>query len=93
MKRNQNAEKDVEDSLLKNQLTRLRDTFRTRATTIILSAFGFLAAFAWRDAIREAFDIWMPMGGGLEWKFLYAIIVTLLLVFVAYFMSFIEKKK
>lgn len=54
------------------------------ATMISLAsaAFGVIAALAWNAAITELFKLLLPAGAGVVGLFIYAIIVTLVAVFV-----------
>lgn len=49
---------------------------------LITAAFGLVAALAWNTAIQELFNVIFPETGDLIAKFLYAIIVTVIVVFV-----------
>lgn len=58
--------------------------FEGTVVGLIVSAFGFVAALFWRDAITEFIDKIVPAGEGLTYKFLVAIIVTILAVVTIY---------
>ncbi len=49
---------------------------------LITAAFGLVAALAWNTAIQELFTAVLPEAGDLVAKFLYAIVVTVIVVFV-----------
>jgi hypothetical protein len=49
---------------------------------LITAAFGLVAALAWNTAIQELFTMIFPEAGDLIAKFLYAVVVTVLVVFV-----------
>jgi hypothetical protein len=49
---------------------------------LITAAFGLVAALAWNTAIQELFTIIFPETGDLIAKFLYAVVVTVIVVFV-----------
>jgi hypothetical protein len=49
---------------------------------LITAAFGLVAALAWNTAIQELFSVIFPEAGDLIAKFLYAIVVTVIVVFV-----------
>jgi len=55
--------------------------------TLIISAFGFVAALFWRDAIQDAIAKLVPEGEGLVYSFGAAIIVTIIAVVVIFVMS------
>ena len=49
---------------------------------LVTAAFGLVAALAWNTAIQELFTMIFPQSGDLIAKFLYAITVTVIVVFV-----------
>ena len=66
--------------------------------TLIVSAFGFVAALFWRDAIRSAIDELIPTGQGLVYQFIVAIGVTIgaviiIFILVKYVAKFSLKEK
>ena len=55
--------------------------------TLIVSAFGFVAALFWRDAIKELIADVVPEGEGLAYSFGAAIFVTIIAIIAIYFVS------
>jgi hypothetical protein len=49
---------------------------------LITAAFGLVAALAWNTAIQELFTLLFPQTGDLIAKFLYAVVVTVIVVFI-----------
>lgn len=49
---------------------------------LLTAAFGLVAALAWNTAIQELFTLIFGNAGDLAAKFLYAVIVTVIVVFV-----------
>ncbi len=49
---------------------------------LVTAAFGLVAALAWNTAIQELFTLLFPQTGDLIAKFLYAVVVTVIVVFV-----------
>ena len=49
---------------------------------LVTAAFGLVAALAWNTAIQTLFALVFPDAGDLVAKFLYAITVTVVVVFV-----------
>jgi hypothetical protein len=49
---------------------------------LVTAAFGLVAALAWNTAIQELFTMIFPEAGDLIAKFLYAIVVTVVVVLV-----------
>lgn len=50
--------------------------------TLMTTAFGLVAALAWNEAIQALFTALLPQGGDLAAKFLYAVVVTVIVVVV-----------
>jgi len=63
----------------------LKKETRKQITTAIAAAFGFVIAFAWRDAIRKAIDTGVARLGIPEtayaYEFIVAIVITIICVF------------
>lgn len=59
--------------------------------TLFTSGFGLAAAFAWNEAIKEVISTYIikyfPIHYGIISKFIYAILITTLGVFIAYQLS------
>ncbi len=50
----------------------------------IVTALGFLVALSWRDTVQELINMLVPKGEGLIYKFVAALIVTVVAVLLAY---------
>ncbi len=48
--------------------------------TLVVSSFGLVMALAWNDAIQSFFNLVFPKAGGLVGKFIYAILITVIVV-------------
>lgn len=48
--------------------------------TLATSALGLVAALAWNDAIQAVFKEYYPEGRGITPKFVYALLVSLLII-------------
>ncbi|OYT43330.1 MAG: hypothetical protein B6U88_01360 [Candidatus Aenigmarchaeota archaeon ex4484_56] len=55
--------------------------------TSIISAFAFIVALFWRDFIQELIDYFVPHEEGIFYKFIAALIVTIIAVIVIYILS------
>lgn len=55
--------------------------------SLIISAFGFVAALFWRDAIKALIEEVVPQGQGITAQFTAAIIVTIIAVVAIYIVS------
>jgi len=67
--------------------------FREKTITLILGGFGLVAALAWNEAIKSLFEILFPKKGELIGKFIYAILVTAIVVLVSMRLRKIAEKK
>lgn len=55
--------------------------------TLVVSAFGFVAALFWRDAIKAFIEELIPEGQGLAYQFGVAVLVTVIAVIAIYFVT------
>ena len=71
---------------------KIKNTFFSKTTAYVLAGFGLVAALAWNDAIQTLFTLMFGQAsqGGLVAKFLYAILVTIILALVS---QRLEKEK
>mgnify|MGYP007123726292 CR=1 FL=1 len=53
-----------------------------KITTLVIAAFGLVAALAWNDAIKALFKSIFGESSGIIAMFVYAILVTAIAVFV-----------
>lgn len=64
--------------------------------TLATAGFGLVAALAWNSLIQEFVDtyikVWLPQGGKITSLLIYALIVTILAVFVTYQLSKILRR-
>lgn len=67
--------------------------FKEKTITLILGGFGLVAALAWNEAIKSLFETFFEKSNELIGKFLYAIIVTIIIVIVSMRLKKIAEKK
>lgn len=80
--------------------TQTKDTsvaFLATVTTLITSAFGFVAALAWNGAIQAFFKQIIPDPNGESWglvisNFIYALIVTVVVVLIIFQLTNLNKR-
>lgn len=81
----------------KKQIEELRREFFKTTLNLSTSAFGLVAALAWNEVIKELITKFIqPILGGSSGLFsllIYAVVVTLLAVFVTYNLSKLSKDK
>lgn len=66
--------------------------FLERLNTLLISAFGLVAALAWNEAIQGIFKTYFQARATLLSQIMYAISVTVIAVFIMYWLSKGEKK-
>ncbi len=59
--------------------------------TLSTSGFGFIAALSWNNVIQELINSyikkWIPLGGSIISLFIYAVLITILAVFITFQLS------
>ncbi len=50
----------------------------------IITAMAFVVGLFWRDAIKETIEYFLPEGQGLIYKYLIALLATIIVVIMAY---------
>jgi hypothetical protein len=66
----------------KEEKNSLRLEFLEQAQTLMTAGFALVAALAWNTAIQDLFKLLFPDQGSLFAKFLYAILITLIMIVV-----------
>ena len=82
---------------VKKHISDLKRDILKEMLTLATSGFGLVAALAWNEVIKEFIDEFVKpiMGGasGIISLLIYAVIVTLLAVFVTYSLTKVIKRK
>lgn len=76
-----------------NNVQETKKEFQEKIITLVLGGLGFVAALAWNDAIQSFFNVLFPDNSGLVGKFVYAILITLIVVIVSVQLKRISEKK
>lgn len=71
----------------KNDKSNLRSEFLKTMTQLATAGFGVAAALAWNETIKAFIDHFISPGSGFRSKLIYALIVTLIAVVVAYYLG------
>ena len=66
---------------------KLRSELIKTMVQLATAGFGLVAALAWNEAIKNLIDRFVPTGSGLLSRLIYALIVTLIAVFVTYYLG------
>jgi len=75
----------------KQEKERFSEKFKTTMLTLVVSAFGFVAALSWNDAIKSSIETLIPPADSVAYKFLAAIIATAIAVAATYFVSKLQR--
>jgi len=78
---------------IKNEIKKINEEIKEKTLTFILGGFGLVAALAWNEAIKTLFETFFPKESALIGKFIYAIIVTIIVVLVSLQFRKISEKK
>lgn len=72
----------------------LRKEIKEKTIGYILAAFGFVAGLAWNEAIKSLIDQFFPdNANSILIKFVYAIIVTIVVVLITVYLIKLTDKK
>ena len=76
-------------------MSKFKEAVKEKALKYIMAGFGLVAGLAWNDAIKGLIQELFPLGrDSIFAKFVYALLVTLILVLVSvYLVKFLDKKK
>lgn len=75
-------------------MQKFKEELRRRSFGYITTAFGLVAGLAWNEAIKAFIEHFFPLsGGGMIAKFVYAVLITALLVFISVYILKTDEKK
>jgi uncharacterized membrane protein len=79
---------------LKKEVEETRTAFKEKMVTFILAGFGLVASLAWNEAIKSLVDTLLPKKtSALIGKFIYAILITFVVVFISRYLEKISTKE
>ncbi len=79
---------------IREQVSNINREVRNKIAGYITAALGLVAGFAWNDAIRSSIEYFFPLEKNSLWvKFIYAIVITLGVVFVSLYLVSLLKDK
>ena len=62
-------------------------SFKTEFGLILIGAVIFTASFMWKDLLSDFEDVYFPKDGGMLSRFIYTLVVTMLLVMSSLFLK------
>lgn len=65
------------------ELEKTKKAAKEKMATLILAGFGLVAALAWNDAIQTFFNFLFPKSQEIIGKFVYALLVTFIVVIIS----------
>lgn len=79
---------------IRNDVVKLKQEVREKTMGYILAALGLVAGLAWNEAIKSLIDQFFPFSkDGVLIKFIYAVIVTIIIVMVTVYLVKLTEKK
>ena len=63
-----------------------------KLTTLIIGAFGLIAALAWNSAVQEIFKTFYPDANGIIAMLIYATAVTIIAVYITIYLGKLKPK-
>ncbi|KKQ28118.1 MAG: hypothetical protein US42_C0002G0073 [Candidatus Magasanikbacteria bacterium GW2011_GWC2_37_14] len=77
----------------KKETKKVGTEVKQKIGTYVLAGFGLVAGLAWNEAIKGLIERYFPLasGGGLLAKFIYAVIITIVIVVVSIYILKSEK--
>jgi hypothetical protein len=79
-------------SKAKQKAKEAKQEFLLQTLNLINAAFALVAALAWNEAIKALLDRYFKSGSALISRFLYAILITLLVVLVGRYIAAVTKR-
>jgi len=74
------------------EIKKTKQAAQEKIITLILGGFALVAALAWNEAIKSLFEQMLKSSGTLIGKFVYALLVTSIVVIVSIQLQKISKK-
>jgi len=87
------SENETKAERLKEEAGNLKKEIHQQTLGYILAAFGLVAGLAWNEAIKSFIETLFPVSANsLMIKFIYALLVTLVVVLITVYLSRLFKK-
>ncbi len=80
-------------NVLKTEGKRLHREVREQTAKYILAGSGVVAGLAWNEAIKALIEHFFPTQSGIIARFLYAIVITIIVVVLSVYLVRIQKEE
>jgi len=78
----------------KEEKVKIKEMIKEKTTSYILAAFGLVAGLAWNEAIKSLIEFIFPQSGNsLLAKFVYAALLTVVVVYVSIYLNKLFRKE
>lgn len=77
---------------LKSEINSLRSTTIEKISTLIISAFGLVAALAWNNAIQKVIALFLSTSSQVLGLLIYAVVVTVIAVVITIYLTRLSQK-
>lgn len=77
---------------MKKEIDEAKREVKEKTITLVLAGFGLVAALAWNDAVQTMFRVFFPKSDGVIGKFVYAVLVTIIVVILSLQLKKIAEK-
>lgn len=78
---------------LRDEKDKIKKEVKKQVLTYVTATFGFVAGLAWNEAIKELIDYLFPVSNSLLAKFIYAIIMTFVVVIISLYLVRLFRKQ
>lgn len=83
----------IEEKLI-SEIAQMRNELRDKTVKYITAGLGLVAGLAWNDAIKSAIEYFFPQDqNSLKAKLIYALIITLIVVILSFYLTRVAKKE
>ena len=78
---------------LRDEKNKVKREVKKQVLTYITAAFGLIAGLAWNEAIKGLIEYLFPVGSNLLAKFIYAIVMTFVVILISLYLVKLFKKE
>ena len=78
---------------IRDEKDKIKREVKRQVLTYVTAAFGLIAGLAWNEAIKELIDYLFPISNSLLAKFVYAIVMTFVVILISLYLIKLFKKE